>query len=96
MELGKELANTLTPIATDASRSTADLDSSTPGLSVAAQIWRELNNRARLLWPHLFFLAEAVGHERRDCLHCLRGLGAGRGNRDGHSRPGAKRQNTHD
>ena len=37
VELGKELANKLTPIVADASRSTADLDSSTAGLIAAAR-----------------------------------------------------------
>src|ERR1700730_10819425 len=62
-----------------------------------AQIWRGLNNNTRLFfWPRLFVLAEAVGDERRDCLHCLCRLGASRGNGDGHSRPGAQSQNAHD
>ena len=37
VELGKELANTLTPIVTDAGRSSAALDSSTAGLIAAAR-----------------------------------------------------------
>ncbi len=61
-----------------------------------AQIWRGLNNNTRLFFrPRLFVLAEAGGYERRDCLHCLCRLGAGRGNGDGHSRPGAQGQNAH-
>jgi glucose-6-phosphate isomerase len=42
VELGKELANTLTPIIADASRSTADLDSSTAGLVAAARKYGEV------------------------------------------------------
>ncbi|MDQ6868396.1 MAG: glucose-6-phosphate isomerase [Pseudomonadota bacterium] len=41
VELGKELANKLTPIVADASRSTADLDSSTAGLIAAARKYGE-------------------------------------------------------
>jgi len=41
VELGKELANKLTPIVADASRSTADLDSSTAGLIAAARKFGE-------------------------------------------------------
>lgn len=37
VELGKELANKLTPIVADASRSTEDLDLSTAGLIAAAR-----------------------------------------------------------
>jgi glucose-6-phosphate isomerase len=42
VELGKELANTLTPIIADASRSTADLDSSTAGSVAAARKYGEV------------------------------------------------------
>jgi len=41
VELCKELANKLTPIVADASRSTADLDSSTAGLIAAARAYGE-------------------------------------------------------
>jgi glucose-6-phosphate isomerase len=41
VELGKELANKLTPIVADANRSTADLDSSTAGLIAAARKYGE-------------------------------------------------------
>jgi glucose-6-phosphate isomerase len=41
VELGKELANKLTPIVADASRSTADLGSSTAGLIAAARKYGE-------------------------------------------------------
>jgi glucose-6-phosphate isomerase len=41
VELGKELANKLTPIVADARRSTADLDSSTAGLIAAARKYGE-------------------------------------------------------
>jgi|GEM_PF-7088463 len=40
-ELGKGLANKLTPIVADASRSTTDLDSSTAGLIAAARTYGE-------------------------------------------------------
>jgi glucose-6-phosphate isomerase len=41
VELGKELATKLTPIIADASRSTADLDSSTAGLIAAVRKYGE-------------------------------------------------------
>jgi glucose-6-phosphate isomerase len=41
VEFGKELANKLTPIVADASRSTADLDSSPAGLIAAARAYGE-------------------------------------------------------
>jgi nucleoside-diphosphate kinase len=44
----------------------------------------------------LFFFAEAVCHERGDCVErCLR-VGSACGDRDGHSRACAERQNAHD
>ena len=47
VELGKELANKLTPIVADASRSTADLDSPTAGLIAAARKYGESASRSR-------------------------------------------------
>jgi glucose-6-phosphate isomerase len=41
VELGKELANKLTPIIADASRSTERFDASTAGLIAAARAYRE-------------------------------------------------------
>lgn len=41
VELGKELANRLTPIVADAGRSTDALDASTAGLVKAARAYRE-------------------------------------------------------
>ena len=40
VELGKELANTLTPIIAEAGRSTEELDASTAGLVAAARAYQ--------------------------------------------------------